>query len=73
MNYVFKIAHTQNINISGEFTVIGTEIIDEAFRPQVGQELRLRKATGLWKVVRVEPVDNPTGRSNTYFIEKIHR
>ena len=71
MNYVFKLDDA-NQNISGLPTTITTEIIEEFFRPRLGDELTLRVATGTWKVVRVEPVDNPTGRSNTYFLEKLH-
>ena len=46
--------------------------MDEVFRPQVGQQLVLPVSTATWRVVRIDPPNNPTGQTNTVYIEKIH-
>ncbi len=70
MNYTFKLAHDMRGGKTP--TTITVEDLAEEFRPSVGTHLTLNRVSNkTWRVVRVEPPNNPTGQSNTYFVEEV--
>lgn len=71
MNYTFRLDNGVKFS-DGVGTLIGIRFIDEAFRPRKGQELVLRSISNtVWRVIRVDPPTNPTGQSNTVYLEKV--
>lgn len=72
MNYTFRINDQDLTDPESEGSFLGVEFLEESLRPQLGQELVLPNVSkSVWRVVRVDPVGNPTGQTNTYFLDRI--
>lgn len=68
MNYNFFEINYIN---PGEDILIDTIKIDEGQRPVIGTQLRFEKASGLWRVILVKPIEMPLNVSLDYFCERI--
>lgn len=68
MNYNFFEINYKN---PGQDILIDTIKIDQGQRPVIGTQMRFQNASGLWRVMLVDPIDMPFDVALNYFCERI--